>query len=103
MEPVAHGQYEWWIGAYELLDRSGVEPWEVMEVLYSPQRWPRTATGREGLPIPTVWGRTGDGRALVVVLRWLRADSRWQILLALPMRPRQLAEYTAWEANRDDR
>lgn len=101
--PVDHGQYEWWAGAYDLLHRSGIEPWEVLEVLYSPRRWPRAATSREGLPTATVWGRTDDGRALIVLLRWLRADARWQILLASPMRPHQLAEYTAWEATRDDR
>ncbi|MFI5719442.1 hypothetical protein [Nocardia sp. NPDC051750] len=98
-----YGQYEWWIGAYELLHRSDIEPWEVLEVLYSPRRWPRAATSRDGLPAATVWGRTDDGRALIVLLRWLRTDARWQILLAVPMRPAHIAEYTAWEATRDDR
>ena len=76
--------------------------WEVMEVLYSSRRWPRPATSPEGLPALTVWGRTDDGRALIVVLRWLREASRWQILFAAPMNQTQLAEFTAWEVTRDD-
>lgn len=100
---VEYGQFEWWIGARPLLDRIGVETWEVMEVLYSPNRWARPATSPQGLPALTVWGRTDNGgRALIVLLRWLRADHRWQILLAKPMGQHQLAEYTAWEATRND-
>ncbi|QIS24763.1 hypothetical protein F6W96_40000 [Nocardia terpenica] len=90
------------MGARPVLDRAGVETWEVMEVLYSPRRWPRSATTPDGTQALTVWGRTDDGRALIVVLRRLRADSRWQILMAAPMRPHQLAEFTAWEATRNE-
>lgn len=54
------------------------------------------------LPVFTVWGRTDEGRPLVVMLRQLgpsEAD-RWQILMAAPMRPEQLDEFTAWENSR---
>lgn len=92
-------EYEWWIGVRTFLERSDIRAWEVMEVLYSAARWPRPARTRDGLPVLTVWGRTDEGRALVVVLRRLRSYSdSWQILLAVPMGPRQLKEFIAWEA-----
>lgn len=97
-----YGQYEWWTGARRLLEAAGVETWEVMEVLYSPRRWPRPATSPEGLSALTVWGRTDDDRALIVVLRWLRAANRWQILFAAPMSQAQLAEFAEWEATKND-
>jgi hypothetical protein len=99
---VEYGRYEWWTGAQRFLSAAGIQTWEVMEVLYSPRRWQRPATSPEDLPTLTVWGRTDDDRALIVVLRWLRGVSRWQILFAAPMNTAQLAEYTAWEATRDE-
>lgn len=94
--------YEWWFGSRALLDEVGIERWEVMEVLFSPRRWSRPATSREGLAVLTVWGRTDEGRALLVLLRWLRVVGRWQILFAAPMTSMQLAEYTAWEVTGDE-
>jgi hypothetical protein len=94
-------EYEWWIGARGFLDRAEVAPWEVMEVLYSSARWPRQATTKQGLPVLTVWGRTEQGRPLVVMLRQLGSYSDgWEILMAVPMGARQLEEFTAWEADR---
>ncbi|WP_235747856.1 hypothetical protein [Nocardia coffeae] len=94
-------EYQWWVGARSFLDNAHVAKWEVIEVLYSPRRWPRTATTKDGLPVLTVWGRTDEGRPLVVVLRQLPlVPGGWQILLAAPMGPRQLEEFTAWEADR---
>ncbi|MFD0000183.1 hypothetical protein [Nocardia sp. NPDC127526] len=92
-------EFEWWIGSDHYLKWSDVAAWEVMEVLYSPHRWPRAATTRDGLPVLTVWGRTEEGRAIVVILRPLRSSEKWQILMAVPMEPRQLEEFTAWEAH----
>jgi hypothetical protein len=93
--------YEWWIGSGRFFERAGVRRWEVMDVLYSSHRWPRAVTTPEGLPALTVWGRTDEGRPLVVLLRRLHPDlDTWQILLAAEMRPHQLTEYTAWEAER---
>jgi hypothetical protein len=89
------------IGAGAFLDRAEVSFREVMEVLCSSARWPRPATTKEGLPVLTVWGRTEQGRPLVVLLRQLRSSrDRWEILMAAPMGPRQLEEFTAWEADR---
>ncbi|WP_227982232.1 hypothetical protein [Nocardia spumae] len=102
-------EYAWWIGVHSFLARADVAPWEVMEVLYSSQRWPRPARTAEGLPVTTVWGRTESGRPLVVLLRELPPPSRtrdiqsrgtWEILMAAQMRSQQLEEFTAWEANR---
>ncbi|AYF78986.1 hypothetical protein D7D52_12900 [Nocardia yunnanensis] len=72
----------------------------MMEVLYSSRRWPRPARTAQGLPVLTVWGRTDEGRPLVVMLRQVPAPAtRWEILMAVPMGPHQLTEYNAWEAN----
>ncbi|MET7768829.1 hypothetical protein [Nocardia sp. NPDC005366] len=94
-------QYEWWYGARDHLRRAGVEPWEVMEVLYSPRRWPRPARTPEGLPVLTVWGRTEQGRPVVVLLRQpSSAPGIWEVVMAAPMRPHQVHEYEAWEVER---
>ncbi|WP_169334921.1 hypothetical protein [Nocardia takedensis] len=69
-----------------------------MEVLYSPQRWPRPARTPEGLPVLTVWGRTEQGRPVVVLLRQ-PAQGAWEIVMAAPMRPHQVHEYEAWEVS----
>ncbi|WP_433635605.1 hypothetical protein [Nocardia sp. CA-120079] len=96
-------EYEWGPASRTLISLYDVQTWEVMEVLYGSRRWPRPATTSEGLPVITVWGRTDEGRPLVIVLRRPRSNSdRWQIMIAAPMGPQQLDEYTAWEANRDD-
>lgn len=95
--------YEWWPGARAQLQKAGVETWEVIDVVYSERRWPRPVRTPEGAPGLSVWGRTGEGRPLVVLLRRLHqpgAADIWQIVLAVPMGPRQLKEFTAWEANR---
>ncbi|WP_309241284.1 hypothetical protein [Nocardia sp. BSTN01] len=96
-------EYAWWIGIHSFLARAEVAPWEVMEVLYSSRRWPRPACTPEGLPVTTVWGRTDAGRPLVVMLRMRpspESAGTWEIVMAAQMRPQQLEEYTAWEANR---
>lgn len=89
-------QYEWWYGAGEHLDRAGIEAWEVMEVLYSPRRRPRPAHTPEGLPVLTVWGRTDEGRPVVVLLRRTGPETL-EIVMAAPMRPHQLREHEKWE------
>ncbi|MEC3958106.1 hypothetical protein VMT65_34075 [Nocardia sp. CDC153] len=93
-------EYVWSPTAKQFLERFQVLSWEVMEVLYSSRRWPRPARTDQGLPVLTVWGRSDEGRPLVVMLRQLPAPStRWEILMAVPMGPHQLTEYNAWEAN----
>lgn len=96
-------EYEWHASSEPLLQHFQIATWEVMEVLFSPRRWPRPATTRQGLPVLTVWGRTDAGRPLVVVLRQPRSYPEcWQILMASPMGTHQLAEFTAWEATRNE-
>ncbi|WP_433562083.1 hypothetical protein ACQP1O_31850 [Nocardia sp. CA-151230] len=93
-------EYEWSPTAKQFLQRFQVKTWEVMEVLYSARRWPRPARTDQGLPVLTVWGRSDDGRGLVVMLRQLPSPSTcWEILMAVPMGEHQLTEYNAWEAN----
>lgn len=90
--------YEWWAGAPRFLDRFDVGEWEAMQVLDFPRRVLIPATTEQGLPVLTVWGRTHNGRPLVVTLRKLREPAgRWQILFARQMSPEQLDQYTAWE------
>lgn len=93
--------YEWWPGAKALIREAGVETWEVIEVLYSARRWLRPARSDRGLDVLTVWGRTDEGRPVIVALRRVTREdgtTGWQIVLAAPMGPRQLEEFTAWEA-----
>jgi hypothetical protein len=85
-----------WIGAPAFFDRANATEHEVKEVVHSPGRWLRPATTTEGLPVLTAWGRTEQGRPLVVLLRQLRPRV-WEILMAAPMGLRQLEEFTAWE------
>ncbi|WP_245717402.1 hypothetical protein [Nocardia jejuensis] len=93
-------EYEWAPTAKQFLQRFQVQAWEVMEVLFSARRWPRPARTGQNLPVLTVWGRSDDGRALIVVLRQPDSHSaRWQILMAVPMGEHQQTEYNAWEAN----
>ncbi|MGW5108114.1 hypothetical protein [Nocardia sp. NPDC004123] len=48
----------------------------------------------------TTWGRSYEGRGLVVMLWQLPSPSTsWEILMAAPMGEHQLTEYKAWEAN----
>ncbi|WNJ59136.1 hypothetical protein [Nocardia seriolae] len=90
-------EYVWSPTAKQFLQRFQVRTWEVMEVLYSSHRWPRPARTDQDLSVLTVWGRSDEGRPLVVMLP--SPSARWEILMAVPMGPHQLTEYNAWEAN----
>jgi hypothetical protein len=93
--------YEWWAGADRYLERAGISKLEAVEILHSANRVPIPTTTDHGLPALSVWGRTDEGRPLIVLLRPLHTPvGRWQILLAIPMGPEQLAEYTHWEEQR---
>lgn len=91
--------YEWLEIGLRLL--RGIEPQEVMQVLNSSKRWPRSATGPDGHPVLTIWGRTRAGRPLIVGTRPL-AKWDWQIIGAREMRPAEITEFEAWEATRDE-
>jgi hypothetical protein len=77
---------------------TGIEPYEVLQVLHADRRWPRPAAGPAGVQVLTVWGRTGSGRRLIVVLRPAsRLD--WWIVGAREMYPAEVADYDRWEAD----
>jgi hypothetical protein len=91
--------YEWLeIGLQRL---RGIEPHEVMQVLTSKIRKPVSATGPDGHPVLTIWGRTHAGRPLIVGTRQLTKRDR-QIIGAREMRPGEIVEFEAWEAARDE-
>ena len=52
--------YEWDSGALEWIARYGLEPGEVLQVLYA-RKWPRVAVTPEGLLVLTLWGRPMPG------------------------------------------
>jgi hypothetical protein len=90
----------WWAsGALEWLARLGIEPYEVLHVLQCDKRWPRQGHTPAGA-VPTVWGRTRTGRALLVVL-WPERDSLdAYITAARELTAAEEAELRRWEATR---
>ena len=90
----------WWAyGALEWLARAGVEPYEALQVLAYAKRWPRRAVGPAGT-VPTIWGRTLTGRALLVVLRPEPGTLDHQIVLARELTAEEKAQLREWEATR---
>ena len=93
----SHVGYEWLdIGLQKL---RGIEPQEVMQILNGKTRRPVPGYGPDGHWVLTIWGRTKEGRPLIVVIRPLSGFD-WQILTARPMTDAQLTEFEAWEATR---
>lgn len=87
--------FEWLVTTLAAL--RGIEPYEVTQALAAQRRWPRPATGPQGLAVVTVWARTVAGRPLIVVVR--QADGHnWWILGARDMSPAETREYEEWEA-----
>ncbi|WP_431958472.1 hypothetical protein [Nocardia lijiangensis] len=92
--------YVWWYGIVTVLALAGIERHEVIEVLYADRRWPRRGVDPvTGLSALTIWGRTDDGRPLIVTLRALDGFDR-QIVAAQMMTPDQLQEFSKWEKTR---
>ena len=91
--------WEWsWFVLEQL---TGIEPYEVMQVLETGQRWPRPAVDPvTGLVVLTIWGRTKAGRPLKVATRPLDGLNR-EIVGARELTPAELAELEQWEATRD--
>jgi hypothetical protein len=75
----------------------GIEPWEVIQALSGPRRWPRPSTSvTTGLSVLTIWARTDRGRPLLVALRPL--DKRdWEIMAVRELTSGQVAELEKWE------
>lgn len=90
--------FEW--PSWALYALVGIEPHEVMQVLQGARRWPRTGRGTGGLPVLTVWGRTSEGRALIVAVRQLEGW-HWEIIGARDMRPGELTVFEKWERAHD--
>ena len=86
--------YEWLVPALNSL--RGIEPHEVMQVLGGKRRRPRPARGPDGHPVLTIWGRTTDGKPVIVVVRRLETWD-WQIIGARVMHPGEASEFEAWE------
>jgi hypothetical protein len=91
--------YEWLDIGLRLL--VGVEPFEVMQVIYSKIRRPVPGFGPDGQRALTIWGRTNAGKPIIVMIRPLGGFD-WQIITARLMTDAQLAEYEAWEETRDE-
>jgi hypothetical protein len=89
--------YRWLTIALETL--RGVEPYEVMQALASPVRWPRLSYSDAGLPVLTIWARTDAGRGLIVVIR-PAGPMQWEIVGARPMRADEALTFDEWEATR---
>jgi hypothetical protein len=91
--------YEWLeVGLQSL---RGVEPHEVMQVIYSKMRRPRPTISPEGHRVLTIYGRTPEGTGVVIALRPL-SQWDWQIVSARVMTAAEDAEHAEWEATRDD-
>ncbi|MGV9677863.1 hypothetical protein ACWDSJ_21510 [Nocardia sp. NPDC003482] len=85
--------FEW--PDWALAHLTGVEPWEVRQVLAGERRWPRLADDGSVVAL-SIWGRTSGGRPLIVVTR--RFDQwTWMILGARAMRADELTIFEQWE------
>ena len=89
--------YEWDSGALEWIARYGLEPGEVLQVLYA-RKWPRVAVTPEGLRVLTLWGRTRAGKGIMVAVRPTPGHplDAW-IVNARPLNDAELTELAQWE------
>jgi predicted DNA-binding protein len=91
----------------------GIKQFEVEQVLYAEQRWPRPAYGPSGVSVLTIWARTRRGRPLIVAVRrvgereWLIVEratcicgsgrnscvGRSRRMAELPRRPEEIREF----------
>ena len=81
-----------------LADR-GIEAYEIQQVLQYGKRWPRQGHSPAGVT-PTIWGRTRDGRALLVVLWPEQGSLDSYITGARDLTVGEEAELQQWEATR---
>ena len=86
--------FEW--PDWALAGLRGIEPGEVLQVLNTDGRWPRTAVSDTGMQVLTVWARTRTGRPLLVAVRQV-SQWDWQILGARDLNPKEAEELTTWE------
>jgi hypothetical protein len=86
--------YEWDEWAINAL--TGIEPYEVLQVLQARRRWPRPAVSPAGLRVLTIWARTRVGRALIVAV-YHDGGHTWKIIGAREPSVDELAHLTKWE------
>ncbi len=86
--------YDWLPWALEAL--TGIEPYEVVQVLAAPRRLPLAARSAD-VPFIAICGRTAAGRPLIIAVRKI-ADFDQQIIGAREMTPDELARFEKWEA-----
>jgi hypothetical protein len=91
--------YEWLEVAFAVIARRGIEPYEVLQVLYGRRRRPVPVRSREGLMLLNIWGRTGSGRLLIVTVRPIREFDA-AIVGAREMSVKEREEFEAWELSR---
>lgn len=86
--------YDWLPQALATL--TGIEPYEVVQVLSASRRLPIAATSA-GVRFLAISGRTNTGRPLIVAVRKV-GDFDQQIIGAREMTPEELARFEEWEA-----
>lgn len=91
--------YEWLPTAFTVLLAKGIEPHEVLQVLYGHRRRPVLMRHPHGHVLLSVSGRTGAGRPLVVVVRPVSGLNS-QIVGARDMTDDERREFESWENSR---
>lgn len=91
--------YEWLSTAFTVLLARGVEPYEVLQVLYGQRRRPVPVRDQCGLPLLTIWGRTNAGRPLIVTVR-PAGGLNAEIVGARGMTDDERKEFESWETSR---
>lgn len=86
--------YEWLSNALDAL--RDIRPHEVAQVLGAPRRWPVPGYA-DGVKLLSIWGRTGEGRGLIVILHHA-GGLDWEIVGAARMDEEQEARFREWEA-----
>lgn len=91
--------YEWLDVAFGVISRWGIEPYEVLQVLFGKVRRPVPVRSRHGLALLNVWGTTAHGRRLIVTVRPGKGfDS--VIVGAREMSTEETKEFEAWVSSR---
>jgi hypothetical protein len=88
-----------WTG-WSLSGLRGIEPFEVLQVLYAERRWPQRAHGPSGTTVLTIWARTRSGRPLIVAVRRV-GEREWLIVGARDMYASERVDFVRWEEAQD--
>ncbi len=88
--------YQWLATAFAVIAASGIEPYEVLQVLWATRRRPVPVRSPEGLVFLNIWGRTKAGRPLIVTVRRIGGFDA-VILGGREMNAPEREEFEAWE------